>query len=209
MIGTTFKIGYRKIKKPLTTDYIAFFILISYLVGYIIGTSLIVSQSSVFVKFTGELVQNSFFNTLENGFFSTALKDYLGNFCFFLVAFIFGTSILGCIFVPAVNVFKGIKDGLLISFIYNTYSITGMGLSALIIIPGAVLTAFLTLLALRESICFSNKIFKNALPRGSSVNLSNQFKIYSIRYLILSLTLILPSILNFTLAKIFIKYFQL
>ena len=207
MLGTTFKLRYKSVKKFKVTDGIALFILLSYIIGFIIGALLIRSQNDVFINYSSSVFTDSVLAKDSQPFLSQLFDSFLLIFPF--LSFIFGTSIIGCVFIPAVNVFKGMYDGLLISYIYNTYSVSGMGFTMLVIAPGTILFAYLLLLGCRESMCFSDRVLKNALPKGTAYNLASDFKLYSVRYLIILVLAFGTAFLDSSIAKLFIKYFEL
>ena len=209
MLGTTLKLRYNSVKKFRITDGIAFFILLSYIIGFIIGALLIRSQNDVFINYSSSVFTGSVLAKDSQPFFSQLFDSFLLIFPFLLLSFVFGTSIIGCVFIPAVNVFKGMYDGLLISYIYNTYSVSGMGFTVLVIAPGTILFAYLLLLGCRESMCFSDRVLKNTLPKGTAYNLASDFKLYSVRYLIILLLAFSAAFLDCAIAKLFIKYFEL
>ena len=190
-------------------DAILLFIFLAFLVGYIIGVVLINNNSDV-IK---ELANNSFDNIIENkgklGFLGLFFKSILSLFPYILLAYVFGTTMFGCALVPSLCVIRGVFSGVLIAFIYNKYAINGLGFVALIIAPVCVFSAFILILASRESLFYSQRLLKTAFPSATATrNFSLDFKLYSIRYLIILLFMILSALIDASLSSVFFKFFS-
>ena len=190
-------------------DIVLLFIFLAFLVGYIIGVVLI-NNDSEGIK---TLATNSFSNIIEYkdelGFFALFLKSLFDLLPYVLLAYIFGTTMFGCALIPALCVLRGAFSGVLIAFIYNKYAINGLGFVALIIAPICIFSAFILILASRESLFYSQRLLKNTFPNTSSQhNFSLDFKLYSIRYLIILLFMLISALLDATLTSIFFKFFS-
>ncbi len=208
MIGTTLNLKKRGFfKKPTASEIIAVFVLFGYLIGFTIGLVLICGKNKVFLDYIEETFELLYFQKNNESFFKLLILDYLKFLPLIFITYAFGTSIIGCVFIPSVSIFKGTYDGLLISYIYSFAGLSGMGFSALIIIPGNLVYVLLLILSTREAISFSDRILKNALPKGTKLNLFSDFKIYSIRNLIIGAISILGALINTSTTIIFIDYF--
>ena len=208
MIGTTLKFKSIKRIKFSATDVVMLFVLLSFIIGYIIGVVLIANGNKVF----DTLAANRFKNTIhiigEVGFWSNTFNSFLLLLPFLLASYLFGTCILGCALIPAVCVIKGIFEGAFVSYVYNTYSLSGMGFSSLVIAPYLIFSSFILLLASRESICFSDRVLKNSLPRGTAINLSDDYRVFTIRYAFMLLISIIAAIINTAFTNLFFDYFK-
>ncbi len=208
MIGTTLIFKRKVFNKPSITDVIALFILLSYIIGFVIGLALIISCNQVFLGHFEKVFYETLIPKSNYNFFLILLFDFLKFLPFLLSAYFLGTSIIGCVLIPAVNIFKGMYDGLLLCYIYSTFKLIGMGFSALIYVPGNVVFVFIIILCTRESVCFSDRVLKNAMPKGTSLNLSYDFKIYTIRYLVLCSVSLIAAFINAATSKLFFEYFS-
>lgn len=202
-----------KIFKPRNifslADIVLLFIFLAFLTGYIIGVVLI-NNDSESIK---SLATNSFSNIIEYkgefSFFALFLKSLFDLLPYVVLAYIFGTTMFGCALIPALCVIRGAFSGILIAFIYNKYAINGLGFVALIIAPICIFSAFILILASRESLFYSQRLLKNAFPNTSSQhNFSLDFKLYSIRYLIILLFMLISALLDATLTSVFFKFFS-
>ena len=209
MIGTTLNLKSRGFfKKPTASELIAIFVLLAYIIGFVIGLVLICNENRVFVDYFKNTLESIYIQKSNNSFLVILLSDYLKFLPLILITYAFGTSIIGCAFIPSVSIFKGMYDGLLISYIYSYAGISGMVFSALMIIPGNLFYVIFLILSTREAISFSDRVLKNALPKGTSSNLSSDFKIYSVRNLIIIAASVSGALINAATAKIFINYFD-
>lgn len=207
MIGTTLSFKTRKSFKVSSANLTVIFILITFVVGYIIGISLISGNNSYYSEFAKSMFDS--ITALKNSsFWHQTYRSIVGLALFLFCSYFFGTSVLGCVAIPTVCFLKGLTEGLIITYIYSTYSLYGMGFVALVLAPFFVVSSFLLILACRESACFSRRILNNTLPRGTSYNLFVDFKLYSIRYLFILLVCIVSAILNSAISSLFFRYFK-
>ena len=202
-----------KIFKPKsifnTTDLILLFAFLSFAIGYIIGVVLINNNSPSVI----ELANHTFSNIIESkeqlGFISLLFKSMTDIIPYILLSYIFGTTMFGCAIIPILCVLKGVFSGVLIAYIYNTYAINGLGFVALIIAPVCIFSSFILILASRESLLYSHKLFKNAFQSATVSNsISLSFKLYSIRYLIILLFSLICALFDATLTSIFFNFFS-
>ncbi len=209
MIGTTLNFKPNRRIKLSSTDIIVLFILLSFIIGFAIGVFLISGNNSVFLHLAENGFKKLFLSDNTSNFWAQALNAILRFLPFMAFSFLFGTCILGCALIPAVCVIKGISDGLIVAYVYNTYAISGMGFTVLILAPYIIICAYALVLAGRESLCFSDRILRNTLPKGTSYNLSGDFKIYCIRYIFIFVLAIFAAVLNSILKIVFLGYFNL
>lgn len=208
MIGTTLDFKRASKFKISKSDIIALFALLSYVVGFIISVFLGTDDNSVL----SEIAKGSFLKLIEIksvcNFFKQTLISFVGFAIYFFFAYFLGTCIFGVGVIPAIIVFKGFSDGLLISYIYKTFALNGIGFSVLIVAPYLISFAYLLILACRESLCFSTLVFKNIIPGVSTANLQNSFKLFSIRFAFLLILAVLMSIASVCISVIFFDYFN-
>lgn len=209
MIGTTFNLRRGGIRRFRVPDGIIIFSALAFLIGYLIGVFLIAGNNAVFLSFSKAQFQGLLSLKSGAGFLRHTFMRFLSFLPFMVGCYFFGTSILGCAFVPAVLVVYGLNLGTLISYIYHVYALSGMGFTALLIAPFAILSGYILVLAARESLGFSDRVLKNALPHGTAFNLSNDFKIYTIRYIFLLVFCLLAAVLDAFCNLIFFRYFKL
>lgn len=208
MIGTT--LDFKRASKFILSksDIVALFVLLSYVTGFIISLFLGADDSSAL----SGIAEGSFLKLIEiksdSNFFTQALISFCGFTIYLLLVYFLGTCIFGFAAIPAIIVFKGFSDGLLISYIYKTFALNGIGFSILIVAPYLISFAYLLILACRESLCFSTLIFKKIIPGVATANLQNSFKLFSIRYGFLLILAVLISISSVCISVAFFDYFN-
>lgn len=199
------KLNYKRLT---VAEGLLLFVLLSFSVGVLIGV-ITVSNTNGTLYTLAQTAFNSTVNSKSDDsfwiYFSKSLIHFLP---YIAIAYFSGTSAFGCLVLPVICVVRGISNGILTAYIYCTYNIVGIGYTALVIAPYFVFSAFVLLLACRESLCFSERILKNTLPKGTSINLFNDYKIYTLRYLIILLLAIVSSLFDAILTNMFFKYFN-
>ena len=169
----------------------------------IIIISLILFLSGfIFGIFTPEKYEgfNNFFDAVLKDFFNLRNKgdifdisvDAFGFYLNILITvFIIGTSVLGVVFLPFILCAYGLYYGALLSILYSEYSLNGVVLSGVVILPSAVLFAVCLIYATREAADFSVSISALTLPKSVPASLYYNFKKYCGEFIkILSLTII-------------------
>lgn len=208
MIGTTLDFKRASKFRFSKSDIIALFALMSYVVGFVISVFLGADDSSVLSGIAEGIFSRLIEIKSDCNFFIQTLISFGSFAIYFFFAYFLGTCILGVAAIPAIIVFKGFFDGLLISYIYKTFGLSGIGFSILIVAPYLISFAYLLILACRESLCFSTLIFKKIIPGGGTANLQNSFKVFCIRYVFLSVLGALMSLMSVCLSFAFFDYFN-
>lgn len=208
MLGTTLKFGYKPIKKLNFQDGITLALFFSFIIGLSIGIYFVSAGDNTIYQFAESIFDSFLENKNSGSFVGVFLKSFIFSLPFLISSFIFGTSILGNIILPVVNLIFGIYYGLIISFVYNTFAISGIAFNFLIIAPAAVLFGALLIFSTKESICFSTMLLKNSLPKGTSYNFSKDLKLYSLRFLIFLILFIVVALIDAILTSVFIKFFN-
>ena len=207
MHGNKLKLNSKHFKIT-SEDGILLFFLISYLIGYIVGVLLIKSQKSAIYSFSENLFNSSLDIVMSKGFVTVFI--YL--FVFFLILsfliYLSGMNVFGCGIIPAVMLIYGSFCGIIVSYIYLKFSVSGMGYSALTVIPVLVISTFIILLSSREAFCFSEFLLKSVFPDSPMHSLSKSFKLYSFRFLVILLFFILSSLLGALIITTFTQYFD-
>ena len=208
MLGTTLNFKMSRQLKFSQTDIIALFVLISYIVGFLISVFIIRSDNKIFLSY-GKAIFESFIDFISNGGFIKQVAFYLINFFIFLLfGYFHGANIFGAALIPATILLKGAYESFVISYCYHTFALNGVVFALLTFVPYSVMSSFLLILAFRESVCFSSLILKNSLPSGTVYSLSGDFKLFSIRYLLILISGFAISTICAVFSVIFFDYFS-
>ncbi|MBQ4118926.1 MAG: hypothetical protein IJD45_00880 [Clostridia bacterium] len=125
------------------------------------------------------------------------------------IFFILGASLFGVVTVPSALFIKGLLQGSITAFLYSSYSLKGIAFNAVIIIPPTLIFLIILILASRESVRFSIKFSSLTLPKTLPINLSVDFKDYTIKYLILALSTVVCALIDAIVSSGLIKHFTL
>lgn len=144
----------------------------------------------------------------ENSFIYIFFNSIKSLMLFLLLIYLCGSSILGFVLSPLLIFLRGFEYGSLISYVYSLHSLKGIAFNAVLIIPPAIISVLTFISAARFSMEFSLLIAKLTLPRANARVLSEDFKNYSARFLLLILFLVLASIVDSGLSKFLIDTFN-
>ena len=197
-----------KLKKLTISEGLFVFVILSFAVGYIIGVISASKTGGALFNISQNLFKQSLMQKETFSFAKYTFKSFLSFLPYILCAYFSGTSAFGCIIIPIICVLRGISNGIITAYIYSTYNIVGIGYTVFILAPYFVLSAYILVLACRESFCYSERMLKNTLPKGTSINFFYDYKLYTIRYLIILLLSVVAAFLDAILTNLFFKYFN-
>ncbi|OJU11706.1 MAG: hypothetical protein BGN88_07320 [Clostridiales bacterium 43-6] len=178
------------------------------LLGMLIGTLFIKNPNAYTTNYVSSLFGDFLSARRGQPFLNTLFISFFSVLPFLLALYISGLCALGmpaCIFIPA---FRGLGLGLTAGYLYATLSLKGIAFFALIIIPGAFISSIVLILAGRESLRFSSEMFKILLPSVRPNTLHEEFRRYSIKFLVLVLILFASSIMDALMSAAFFGFFS-
>ena len=141
--------------------------------------------------------------------FHIILKSFINNSVFIAVIFILGSSVNGVTLVPLAVGIKGYLLGFLIAYIYANYDLKGIALTALIIIPPAIIYMIFIFIFSKFAMGFSLRIVSVTLPNSNGKNLNLHFKQYVKRLFITLIPIILAAVFDGWLSIKLISHFKL
>lgn len=166
--------------------------LVLFFTGLITGTLMIRLQSpisslvvSMFQKYNGLIISNSFFNNFINLLNS--------NLFVVTVLYFLGFSALGSPFTCLVPYIKGIGTGIVSSYLYQTYLLKGFGYCMIVFFPQQIINLLALTVAMNESFINSKMIYKTI--NNSSQNSFN-LKVYNVRFIFVTTITLLSSLLG-------------
>lgn len=141
------------------------------------GGEVLGKMAQLFQNYTQVRAQQSMFQNFSNSFIAGAIG--------ILLLYLLGLTAWGTPLILCIPAFEGMGIGMTSGTLYADYGWPGFGYSALIIVPGALISTIAILLSARESIRYSANIFlEHCLLRTSH---HQPFKNYSIKFLVLML----------------------
>ena len=144
-----------------------------------------------------------------NGFWTVFLDSLLSALSQLFLFFVLGTSLFGVITVPSGVLLKGMLQGGITAYTYSAFGLRGIAFNAIILVPATVVLLIVLMVGSRESVKFSLKVSSLTLNKTLPFNLSQDFKDYSVKYLILAVCCIIYGILDAVISKGLIKHFSL
>lgn len=176
-----------------------------FLLGLIIGCAFFDRFYSL-----GESVYLNFINVRKNsGFIKILFCSLWYSLPFQLIAFVFGTSVMGTVLSPITVIAKGINCGLLCSYIYATQKISGIAFCGLIIILPTVISVIALIFTVKKAVEFSSVLVMSVLPSGQAVYLSREFKEYVLKNLFYFALLAVSSVVDAVCTCLFLGIFKL
>lgn len=153
---------------------------------------------SAFRRYNGLVVSNGFLKNLYNLLLCNTLTVAL---LFFL-----GFSALGAPLVCAVSFIKGAGIGIVSSYLYSTYHLSGFGYCMLSFFPAQIIIMLALFIGMNESYVNSKNLYKTISATKQS---AFDFRLYSLRYLFVALSAALSSLvgalMNTFVSGVFIK----
>ena len=171
----------------------------------IFGTKLSEKFFDVFKEFTANFLSLR----SEGKFFPVFTHSLFLNFCFLLLIFIFGTSVTGVTLAPILVLLRSLLFGALSGIIYAEYSLKGIALNALILIPPTVIAVIFMILSAKEAMKLSLVLIRQTLPESKPKNLSYDFNRYCVKNLLLFIPILISSVLDGWLSVKLFSFFNL
>lgn len=174
-----------------------------YFVGVFIGTVLYCTLDSGKIRVLDSLAGSFVAGRLNHTFWQTLVNSFSGAFLLLLVCFLLGLSAAAQPLELLVPLFRGLGAGASIAGMYSSYGLAGAGASVVLILPNAVATAFVMIIAAREAIRFSFGLYRAAFGRnaaGEPMDIKLYFTKFVILCAILAVSSLVDSLLTFGLA---------
>ncbi len=137
------------------------------------------------------------------------IGSFLESFALLFMFFLLGASLFGVVTVPSLILVKGILLGGTTSYLYSTFGVKGVAFNAVILIPSTILILIVLLISARESMIFSIKLSSLTLAKTLPFNLSQDFKNYGIKYLVLAAFCFLGAVIDALVSTGLLRHFNL
>ena len=159
-------------------------IFILYFLGVLSGVILYVFPPGGYAVQFETVAEDYMSGRLNKEFAEILVNSFCEPFVMLLVCFVLGMSAIAHPAEYIVPVFHGFGTGITLAGVYNLYGIKGIGITALMIIPGKVFSAFAVMIAVREALNMSSDIYYASFRRNGSETRID-FKLYFTKYVIL------------------------
>lgn len=182
-------------------------LLFVFVIGIIYGSLLLVFNK---VPNTGQLftITQQFINKrAEQSIVYTFIGSLNSSLVLILLLFLLGFFALGQPFSIFIPLFHGLGLGLSITYLYQTIGVKGLLYTLILILPAQIICTLALILAARESLRFSNKIFRLLIPSRYDEVITDDLKLYILRFLVIILIIISSSIVDTLCTFFFAKFF--
>lgn len=174
-------VSCKKIRGIISKDFGCKLLVLMCIAGILFG-SLAAAGTEQGSSGLSVLTQDYFAERTSSGFFSVLFKSFLSSFSFLAVAFLLGNFNFGCFIVGAVPFFKGYGIGTALGFMFRSYGAKGLAYSALIIIPGAVVSSMVMIFAAYSSAKLSYELLKKLMGKVGKERFKLDFSKYCKQY---------------------------
>ena len=187
--------------------YLPFIIFVSiFLFGVLLG-AIFVGRFHSYHDLSLKLF-NDFFQTRKSLDILKILKESsFSAFVPYIILFLFGTSIVGFVFIPIFLLLLGINIGFLTGYMYVTYKLNGIMFSSLILLPSTIVALFGIVILTIEAFNFSKSLSTVCVNTNKSINMYDGFKIYCIKSATTLFAPIVSVILDVSMTSLFISFF--
>ncbi len=144
---------------------------------------------------------------LDKEFAEILINAFCEPFVMLLVCFLLGLSAIAQPIEYLVPVFHAFGTGVTLAGIYDMYGVKGIAMSAVMIIPGTVISAFAVMIAARESLNMSTDVYSVSIGKNP-VAAKIDFRLYFTKFVILCAMVVIASFAESILIFFFADLWQ-
>lgn len=164
-----------------------------YFFGALTGTVMYCTLESDKISVLDGLAGSFVEGRLRHTFWETLVNSFSGAFILLLVCFVLGFCVIAQPAELLVPFFRGLGAGASMSGLYSGYGLSGIGAAAVLIVPNAVATAFVMIIAAREAFRFSSGLYSAAFGKIRSDE-PVDVRLYFTKFVILCTVLVISSL---------------
>lgn len=180
-------------------------IVLLYFIGVISGVILYCFPPDGQADSFGIFAQNFVSGRFDKKFAEILVNSFCEPFVMLLICFLLGLSAISHPAEYLVPVFHALGTGITFAGIYDKYGVNGVVMSAVMLIPGTVISAFAVIIAVREALNMSTDVYSASFGRVSTTAKIN-FRLYFTKFVILCAIVVIAafveSILIYLLADL-------
>lgn len=200
-------LSIHKTKAAFYQKRVFYILLALFVLGLMYGSILLKSGNTALLERLATIQNVAVANKVNQSFGITFVHSLFSSGIFVLLAFLLGFSAVTQPATFLIVFVKGLGLGSSIGYFYLNYGLAGVGYSALVIMPGAVISTFALILSARESVALSNLLFFSFTKEENGCNKST-LKLYLLKHLILGAFVLASSFLDAVMALIFAGIFR-
>ena len=202
-----YKIYNGKILKDILKNSRIFILVVLFCAGLLLG-ALSLNNNYEITEKIDEITESLLVLKKEGDISEIFFSSLISNFIFILISIFLGFSLVGYPFIWWIPLVKGLGIGILTGYLYSYFSFKGVGYSLIIIYPAMIVSTFALILSCNDSIIYSKNAFMKSI-KGRGEFEKDETKIYIIRNIIYLLIVIVSSVADTLLAKIFSNLFKI
>lgn len=204
---TKYRIYNGKIIKEILDKSGIYIYAFLFIAGIVFGAYFIKTTDNPAREKTYEICSMFINNKTGQGMSDNLISSISISILFWGANILLGFSLIGFSLILWVPFLKGVGLGAFSGYMYSAYKISGLGYCALLIYPGAVISAFSLILACFDSCTYSKNAFEKSI-RGKGHFEKDETKIYIIRQLIYLAITLCSSVTDSLFSMIFSKLFD-
>ncbi len=181
---------------------------ICFILGIFLGV-FILKDISALSDFPQNYINDYISARTNRSFVKVLFASVLEFWAVLFLTFLLGASLFGVVTVPSLVILKGFLYGGITAFLYSSHGLKGVAFNAIIFIPSVIVFIIVFLVASRESIRFSLKLSSLTLNKTLPFSLSQDFRDYSVKYLIFAVAVFFSSVVDALVSVGLMKYFTL
>ncbi len=185
----------KKVKVPRrrSGDRLLVLLAVLYFLGVVLGTVLYCTADPDKTKIIDGIIGDMITARSEQSFREILVNSFSGAFLLLLVCFFLGYCVISAPIEMLVPMFRGLGAGAAAAAMYRMYGLHGAAASALLIVPNAVFSAFVLIIAARESVRFSAALYSSSFGRETE-RARPDVRLYYTKFIILSAGLALSAL---------------
>ena len=129
-------------------------------------------------------------------------------FPLYIICFLCGTSVVGCVAAPLLLIYTGVLQGALSGHLYSSYGLEGIMFFALIMLPSTLVCAFGLILLAKLSFGFSMTLSGICIKTNKPVNIYADFKVFCVNSIVVFVFALAAVIFDCGMSAMFIRFFD-
>lgn len=179
-----------------------------YFLGVFVGTVLYSFTPLEHAELFKPAVDNFISGRFNKEFSEILINSFCEPFLMLAICFLLGLSAVAQPAEYLIPVFHGFGTGITLTGIYDVYSADGIGMCAVMIIPGTIISAFAVIIAAREALNMSSEICLSSFGKNI-IGAKIDFKLYFTKYVILCVIAAIGAFAESAFVFLFADFWQL
>lgn len=203
-----YKVYNGKIIKDIIKNSRVYFFVLLFIIGILFGALFIKHSDEETAGKINEIVRLYIQSKTGQGMLQNFFASLSVNAAFMLIDVFLGFSLIGYPFIIWLPFLRGLGVGAFSGYMYTFYKFTGLGYCALLIYPGAVISAFAFILACCDSCDYSKNAYEKSI-RAKGQFERDETKIYLFRQFIYFAVCLCSSLIEALFTVGFSRFFEI